>query len=104
MEGTKGRYLLGTPLFIELGNKGRLFTLNGVGSKEKANLVTIVPVGKVPFQGGELPSVENGTVGEKDIEHYILSYLEKVSAEAAPRLTIQQAYLLESGIYTTEKP
>jgi hypothetical protein len=98
------RYLLGTPLFIEVGNKGRLFTLNGVGNKEKANLVSIVPVGNVSFQGGELPLVKNGTVGEKAIEHYILSYLEKASAETTPRLTIQQAYLLESGIYTTKKP
>lgn len=98
------RFALGTPLFIELGSKGRLFTLNGVGENGKANLVTIVPEGRVPFQGGELPLVENGTVGAKDIEQYIRSYQAKVSPDEAPRPIIQQAYLLEIGIYTTEKP
>jgi hypothetical protein len=98
------RYLLGTSLFIEVGSNGRLFTLNGVGNKEKANLVTIVPAGRVPFQGGELAPVENGTVGKHAIEEYIHSYQAKVSPEAAPKPLIQQAYLLEIGIYTTEKP
>jgi hypothetical protein len=100
------RYLLGTPLFIEVGRRGKILMLNDVGSG-KANLVTVTPKGEVPFQGGELPLVKDGTVGEEDIEQYILSYLEKISDKEAPRITIRQGYFLETegqGIYTTEKP
>src|SRR5664280_1836 len=106
MMGISVRFAPGTPLFVEVGGKGKVLLLNAVGT-EKANLLSLAPKGEVPFQGGELPWIKQGTVGSKDLEHYILSYLKKVSSEATPKITIRQAYFLATegeGIYTTEKP
>ena len=103
--GVSVRFAIGTPLFVEIGGSGKVLLLNAVGT-EKANLITLAPTGEVPFQGGELPFIKQGTVGEKDLEHYILSYLKKVSSET-PKITILQGYFLATegeGIYTTEKP
>lgn len=106
VNGVSVRFAIGTPLFVEVGGSGKVLLLNAVGT-EKANLVTIIPKGEVPFQGGELPLIKQGTVGEKELEHYIFSYLEKTSEQKVPKITLQQAYFLATegeGIYTTEKP
>lgn len=100
------RYAPGTLLFVEVGGLGRILLLNCV-STEKVNLVTVTPAGEVPFQGGELPLIEKGTVGKNAVEHYIFSYLEKSNRGADQKITIQQGYFLKTegeGIYTTKQP
>jgi hypothetical protein len=100
------RYTPGTLLFVEVGGWGKILLLNCV-STEKVNLVTVTPAGQVPFQGGELPLIEKGTVGKNAVEHYIFSYLKKTSNQEVPKITVQRGYFLATegeGIYTTEKP